>query len=141
MVAVDRPVGNGALRRALVVAGLIIVVSFGLHEGLEKTISRRAEPYLHHHLHTLWGAITSVLVAAALIVPLARGMRMPLERPFPSSIPGAKPRGLEEENRWLIQTRWGMSVLAIVGVVFSKGLKDYLPSTPWIALAIAAAGV
>lgn len=116
--------------RPLLVAILIIVAVFGSYELIERAFLRETSPTLLHWLHIVRGAGTSLIVALVLVVPLARGMRVPFARPFHSP-PG---------DLWVIRLRWIASVAvaayATIGLAF--GL---FPKTPPLALLATAAAL
>ncbi len=124
--------------RSILLALVIIVVVFGGYEIVERTLLRGLDPSIPHWLHMARGIGTSLLVAAVLIRPLARGMRMPLAKELPIHATSAPVEGdLRSECLWLVRLRWIASVAVLVYVV--SGLVSHLfPRTPPIPLMAAA---
>lgn len=127
--------------RPLAIAILIIVAVFGIYEIVERNFLANADPVLLHWLHIARGAGTSILVALVLVVPLVRGMRVPLSRSLPVHFNSAhEAKDLRGETLWVIRLRWLASIGIAIYAAFGLALKLF-PATPPAALVATAAAL
>ncbi|MBI2932563.1 MAG: hypothetical protein HYY16_13010 [Planctomycetes bacterium] len=70
---------------------------------------------------------------AIILMTLVGGMRFPLERELPvhSFLPTQPVSdALDAQNRWMIQVRWVVSAIAVMGFILCTTLWNVLPATP-----------